>query len=163
MTSGRTPERTNGARAHAHLTEIYDRLEHSRKAALLVAVIKRFVEIDGATSSAVVAIQLFTVVIPLVIIGFAYFSGFVSNASVGDLFIRDLGLHHPLDDRMREAFGAASNLRSVWTFVGLGAFLIWGIPMAIKVAAIFGHAWRRRQFGMPEQLARGTTWFVLYW
>ena len=155
-------ERNYAAEARTRLEQYYDNLKRSRKTALLVAVIKRFVEIDGFTLSGLVSIQLFTSVIPLIIIGFAYFSGFASNASVGDLFIRDLGLHHPFDVRVREAFGTPSGVQYVWTFLGLGAFLVWGIPMSIRVATIFAQAWRRQQFGMAEKLGRGAAWFVLY-
>ena len=155
-------ERNYAAEARTRLEQYYDNLNRSPKTAPLVAVIKRFVEIDGFTHSGLVSIQLFTSVIPLIIIGFAYFSGFASNASVGDLFIRDLGLHHPFDVRVREAFGSPSGVQYVWTFLGLGAFLVWGIPMSIKVATIFAQAWRRQQFGMAEKLGRGAAWFVLY-
>ena len=37
----------------------------------------------------------FTTVIPLIIIGFDYLSGFAENASPGTLFIRELGLVSP--------------------------------------------------------------------
>jgi len=130
--------------------------------ARFVAIIDRFVEIDGATQGGLVSIQLFTTMIPLIIIGFAYVSGFAGNVSAGDLFIRDLGLQHPLDDRVRALFGASSGIKSVWTFLGLAAFLVWGIPMSIRVAAIFGQAWRRPPFGTLEKLARGTIWFTLF-
>jgi uncharacterized BrkB/YihY/UPF0761 family membrane protein len=155
-------ERNYAAEARTRLEQYYDNLNRSPKTALLVAVIKRFVAIDGLTHSGLLSIQLFTSVIPLIIIGFAYFSGFASNASVGDLFIRDLGLHHPLDVRVRDAFGTPSGVQYVWTFLGLGAFLVWGIPMSIRVATIFAQAWRRQQFGMAEKLGRGAAWFVLY-
>lgn len=155
-------ERNYAAEVRTRLEQYYDKLKRSRKTALLAAVIERFFEIDGLTLSGLMSIQLFTTVIPLIIIGFAYFSGFASNASVGDLIIRDLGLHHPLDDRVHEAFGAPSGVQYVWTFLGLGAFLVWGIPMSIKVAGIFAQAWRRQQFGMAEKLGRGAAWFVLY-
>src|SRR5215472_6513510 len=158
----RTRERNYAAEVRRRLEQNYDKLKRSPKTALLAAIIERFVEIDGLTLSGLVSIQLFTTVIPLIIIGFAYFSGFASNASVGDLFIRDLGLQHPFDDRVREAFGSPSNVQYVWTFLGLGAFLVWGIPMSIKVATIFAQAWRRRQLGMAEKLGRGAVWFVLY-
>src|SRR5215467_3763915 len=158
----RMRQRSYAAEARTCLEQCYDKLNRSRKTAPLVAVIKRFVEIDGLTLGGLVSIQLFTTVIPLIIIGFAYFSGFASNASVGDLFIRDLDLHHPFDDRVREAFGTSSGVQYVWTFLGLGAFLVWGIPMSIRVATIFGQAWRRQQFGMAEKLGRGAAWFVMY-
>ena len=123
-------ERNYAAAARTRLEQYYDNLKRSPKTAPLVAVIERFVEIGGLTHSGLLSVQLFTSIIPLIIIGFAYFSGFASNASVGELFIRDLGLHHPLDARVREAFGTPSGVQYVWTFLGLGAFLVWGIPMS---------------------------------
>jgi uncharacterized BrkB/YihY/UPF0761 family membrane protein len=149
-------------KAREHVGQHGERLKQSRRLAPLVAVVERFVEIDGATQAGLLSIQLFTTVIPIVIIGFAYFSGFAANASLGDLFIRNLGLHHPLDDRVREAFGASSGIRSVWTVFGVAAFLVWAIPMSIRVAGMFGRAWRRQPFGLTEKLARGVTWFILY-
>ena len=150
------------AKAREDVEQLDERLKQSRRLAPLIAVVERFVEIDGTTQAGLLSIQLFTTVIPIIIIGFAYVSGFAKNASLGDLFIHNLGLDHPLDDRVREAFGASSGIRSVWTFFGVGAFLVWGIPMSIRVAGMFGQAWRREPFGLTEQLARGATWFILY-
>jgi len=150
------------AEARTRLKQRYDKLNRSRTTGLLVPVVQRFIQINGFTLSGLLSIQLFTTVIPLIIIGFAYFSGFASNASVGDLFIRDLGLHHPYDERVREAFGTPSGVHYVWTFLGLAPFLACGIPMSIKVATIFAQAWRRQQFGVAEKLGRGAAWFVLY-
>ena len=150
------------ARAREDVAQHDERLKQSRRLAPLIAVAERFVEIDGPTQAGLLSIQLFTTVIPMMIIGFAYFSGFAEKASLGDLFIHNLGLHHPLDDRVREAFGASSGIRSVWTFFGVAAFLVWGIPMSIRVAGMFGRAWRRQPFGLTEKLVRGATWFILY-
>src|SRR5215469_13110641 len=66
----RSRQRSYAAEARTCLEQCYDKLKRSRKTALLVAVIKRFVEIDGLTLSGLVSIQLFTTVIPLIIIGF---------------------------------------------------------------------------------------------
>jgi len=137
-------------------------LKQWRLAAPFVAVVERFVEIDGATQGGVMSIQFFTTVIPLIIIGFAHFSGFAAHASVGDLFIHTLGLQPPFDDRVRDAFGDSSGIKSVWTFFGVATFLVWGIPMSINVASIFGQAWRRPPFGTAEKLTRGAVWFLLF-
>ena len=126
------------------------------------AIVARFNEIDGGTLGILVSIELFTTVLPLIIIGFSYLSGFAENVSPGTLFIRELGLGYPLNDRVRAAFGASSGLRSSWTFIGVAGFLVWGIPMSITIAGIFAKAWRREQFGLTERLLRGATWFVLY-
>ena len=104
----------------------------------------------------------FTTVIPLIIIGFDYLSGFAENASPGTLFIRELGLVSPLTERVRAAFGDSSGFRTSWTFIGVPGFLVWGIPMSITIAGIFAKAWRREQFGLGGRLLRGAVWFVLY-
>jgi hypothetical protein len=144
------------------LAQRYRQLAELRKKGLAAAVASRFSEIDGGTLGALVSVQLFTTVIPLIIIGFDYFSGFAENASPGILFSREVGLVSPLTDRVRDAFGESSAFRSSWTFIGVAGFLVWGIPMSITIAGIFAKAWRREQFGLGQRLLRGITWFVLY-
>ena len=139
-----------------------ERLERSRRVAPAVATYRRFVEIDGMTQGGLLAIELFTTVIPLIVIGFSYFTGFAKNASVGDLFIRQLGLHAPQDQPVRDLFGSSDGLRSTWTVVGIASFLVWGIPMSITVAAMFAKAWRREPFPIAARLWRGALWFVVY-
>jgi uncharacterized BrkB/YihY/UPF0761 family membrane protein len=155
------PAKNYAADAQARDGQLLERLRRSRWAPL-VAVVERFIEIDGGTQSGLVSLQFFTTVIPLLIIGFAFFSGFAKSASLGDLLTRLLGLHPPLDTRVREAFGDAAALQSLWSLVGIAGFLLAGVPMSITVAAMFARAWRRRQLGTVEKLARGAAWFVLY-
>jgi hypothetical protein len=154
--------RVGRAEVHQHLEERRRRLTESRALSPLKAVVLRFKEIDGANQGILVSVQLFTVVIPLMILGFSYFSGFAENASPGTVWIRELGLSGATSDTVRGAFGDTAALRSLWTAVGLAAFLVWGIPMAIMVASIFAKAWRREQFGVGQRLLRGTVWFALY-
>lgn len=147
---------------HRHLQDRRDRLAASRRLSLLKAVGQRFAEIDGGTQSVLISMQLFTVVIPLMILGFSYFSGFAENASPGTVWIRELGLVEPTSGHVREAFGDSAGLRSTWTVLGLAAFLVWGIPMAVTVAGMFAKAWRREQFGLGGRVGRGALWFALY-
>lgn len=56
----------------------------------VTAIIARFNEIDGGLLGAMVSVQLFTTVIPLMIMGFSYMKGFADNASPGTLVIREL-------------------------------------------------------------------------
>jgi hypothetical protein len=138
------------------------RLEQGRRTGLFVAIGKRFVKIDGAVYGGLMAIELFTTVLPLMILGFGYFSGFASNASVGTAFVRQLGLNGASAHTVEAAFGTSKALQSSWTVIGLAGWLVWGIPMAITVAGMFAKAWQREQFSMPQRLGRGTVWFVLY-
>lgn len=140
----------------------YRRLAEMRQLRPITAVAARFKEIEGGTLGAVISVQLFTTVIPLMILGFGYLTGFADSASPGVMLSRQLGLVEPLTDHVRAAFGRESGLRSTWTFFGVASFLLWGIPMSITIAAMFAKAWRREPFGLAGRLWRGALWFALY-
>src|SRR5258706_11373633 len=97
------------------LQDRYRRLAEARRVRPVAAIVARFNEIDGGMLGAMVSVQLFTTVIPLMIMGFSYMRGFADNASPGTLVIRELGLVRPAADHVREAFGHSSALRSSWT------------------------------------------------
>ncbi len=144
------------------VTSQYERLEQSRRMGPLVALGKRFVEIDGSTYAALLAVELFTTVLPLVIIGYSYFADFSANSSAGSIFSRQLGLDSGQSEVVRSAFGSSAGLKSTWTVLGLFGFLIWGIPMAITVAGMYAKAWRRPQFDIGPRILRAGAWFLLY-
>jgi hypothetical protein len=154
--------RTNASAVRLRIEERYRRLAEARQVGPVAAVVARFNEIDGGTLGTLVSVQLFTTVIPLIIIGYSYLTGFADNVSPGTVFSREVGLVSPLTDHVRAAFGHSSGLRSSWTFLGVAGFLVWGIPMSITIAGIFAKAWRREQFGLTGKLWRGAVWFVLY-
>ncbi len=153
---------TGASDVRRRLEARYLRLARARRLKPVAAIIARFNEIEGPTLGAMVSVQLFTTVIPLMIMGFSYMTGFADNASPGTVFIRELGLVHPTSDRVRSAFGESAGLRSSWTFLGVAGFLVWGIPMAIMIAGIFAKAWRREPFSLVNKLWRGAVWFGLY-
>ncbi len=140
----------------------YERLEEGKRTGYFVSVGKRFFQIDGLSQGGLLAIELFTTIIPLMIIGFAAFRGFAANANVGDVFIRQLGLGHPLDDTVRDTFANANGLSSTWSLVGMIGWLIWGIPMSLTVSNTFSLAWVREPFDFLPRIARGYSWFLLY-
>jgi uncharacterized BrkB/YihY/UPF0761 family membrane protein len=142
--------------------ERLQRLVEARKKSFLGRVLLRFQEIDGATLGGLLSIEFFTTIIPIIILGFSYFSGFSENASPGTVFIRELGVEGAMSDQVRATFGTSSGEHSAWTIIGVGSFLIWGIPMAISIAGMYAKAWRREQFGWGQRLLRGTGWFALY-
>lgn len=144
------------------LEQRYRLLAGSKKLRPATAVLGRFRDIDGSTLGILVSVQLFTTMIPLMILGFSYVENFAESASAGTIWIRELGLAHPTSDLVRGAFGSTAGLRSSWTVLGVAGFLIWGIPMAVTVARIFAKAWRREEFGLPQRVLRGAAWFALY-
>jgi len=138
------------------------RVVHSRSVGFGVSTGRRFFAIDGPTHAGLLAIELFTTVIPLMIIGFSYAHGFSSSANLGDRFADALGLTGQRAEDVHDLFGSASGIRSTWTVVGVAGFLVWGIPMAITVAAMYARAWQREPFGLGGKLWRGAVWFLVY-
>ena len=144
------------------LEQSYRRLAETRKLRPAVAILQRFIEIDGGTLGILVSVLLFTTVIPLMLLGFSYFHDFAENISPGTIWIRELGLVYPISDRVRAAFGDSAGLRSNWTLFGVAGFLVWGVPMAAAIAGIFARAWRRAPLELVPRVVRGSAWFVLY-
>jgi len=155
-------ERKRAEQIRLHWAARYERLEHSRSGGAIVATVKRFFDIDGLTHGGLLAVELFTTVIPLMIIGFSYLSGFAENESLGNVFINTLGLSDTSAEAVRSAFASSSSLRSTWTILGVTSFLVWGIPMSITVASMFASAWRREQYSLRARLWRGGVWFIAY-
>src|SRR4051794_29664928 len=138
------------------------RLEQGRRTGLFVAVGKRYAEVDGTVYGGLLAIELFTTLLPPMIISFAYFNGFAADASIGNMFNRQLGLTGSTEHAVRAAFGSSEALQSSWSVLGMVGWLIWGIPMAITVSGMFAKAWHRAPFPLIARLWRGTAWFLLY-
>jgi uncharacterized BrkB/YihY/UPF0761 family membrane protein len=139
-----------------------EQLEASRRLGLPVAATRRFFEIEGLDLGGLLALELFTTVIPLILIGFGWFSHFSSSLSFGDLLIRQLELEGDGASQMRGLFGTGASLKSTWTVVGLASFLFWGIPMSSQVAKTFARAWRRERFAFAKEVWRGSIWFFLF-
>ena len=139
-----------------------ERLEHSRSLGVPVATTRRFFEIEGLDLGGLLALELFTTVIPIILLGFGWFSGFSNNLSFGDLLIRQLELTGTSAQQMRDLFGTGASLKSTWTVFGLASFLVWGIPMSVQVAKTFARAWHRERFGFFEEAWRGGIWFIVF-
>ena len=127
-----------------------------------VAIGKRFVAIDGGSYGGLLAIELFTTVLPLIVIGYGYLSGFASNASFATILSEELHLDAAQALRVHALFGAAALAKSTWNVLGVIGFLVWGVPMAITVAGMFAKAWHRERLGLWSRLWRGMVWFVMY-
>ncbi len=153
-------EPTGDRRARLRLR--YDRLAASKQKSPLSALVARFKEIEGGDLGLLISLELFTTIIPLMIIGFAFMSGFAETASPGTIVVENFGISGPLGEQVSQAFGSSAELRSTWSFIGVAGFLIWGVPMSISIAGMYGKAWRREPFNRWSRLARGGTWFLLY-
>ena len=73
-------------------THRMEELEDSRRLGTPVAATRRFFEIEGFDLSGLLALELFTTVIPLMLLGFGWASHFSSQLSFGDTLIKQLEL-----------------------------------------------------------------------
>ncbi len=95
-----------------------------RRNGIVVRTAKRFFDIDGLDQSGLLAIELFTTVIPLMLIGFAFMTRFDETVNVGQMIVRQLNVGPPLDQTVISTFGDSADMKSVWTVAGLASFLV---------------------------------------
>jgi hypothetical protein len=138
------------------------RFEQRRWLGPMVTAGRRFFSIEGLDLGGLIALELFTTVMPLLLIFYAWAKDFDPSAQVGDVFIGQMGASGSAVERIRAEFGAASGLASTWTLVSMAGFLVWGIPMSLTVARMFATAWLRPQYSIGQRLWRGTLWFCMY-
>jgi hypothetical protein len=144
-----------------HLTGAYQRLEDSKRLGVPVATTRRFFEIEGLDLAGLLALELFTTIIPLVLIGYGWAVQFSNTLSIGDFLIRWMQLDGASASIVNDLFGTGASLRSLWTLTGLGGFLFWGIPMSAQVAKTWARAFRRERFPFWTEVGRGAVWFVV--
>lgn len=143
------------------VTHRYERLEESKKLGIFVHASKRFFGIEGLDLSGLLALELFTTIIPLVLLGYGFLHDFSTALNFGDFLIRWMDLTGESAETVRGLFGSASDLRSTWTFFGIAGFLFWGIPMSSQVAKVFARAFRRERWPFWAEVWRGGLWFIL--
>ncbi len=139
----------------------YERLEESNKLGPLVATGKRFFSIEGLDLAGLLALELFTVIIPLALLGYSAASNFNETLSFADFMIKWLDLKGQSAEQVQGLFGDSGDLRSTWTFLGIAGFLFWGLPMSAQVAKTFARAFRRERWPFWTEVWRGGVWFTV--
>lgn len=137
-------------------------LKEHRLVRPVAAVAKRFFAISGLDLGSFIAIELFTTVLPILLIGYGRVNDFSHDVSIGQLFVDMVGASGKDVARIHREFGKASGIEQVWTVFGLTSFLIWGIPMSLTVCRMYAAAWQRPQYSALQRLWRGSAWFMLY-
>jgi uncharacterized BrkB/YihY/UPF0761 family membrane protein len=140
----------------------YERLEESKRLGMFVHATRRLFEIQGPDLAGLLALELFTTIIPLILLGYSWASHFSTDLSFGDQLIRWMDLKGQAADIVRNLFGANANLRQTWTFLGIAGYLVWGIPMSSQVAKTYARAYRRERWPFWTEVWRGTLWFVVF-
>lgn len=144
-----------------HLASGYERLEESNKLGPLVATGKRFFSIEGLDLAGLLALELFTTIIPLVLLGYSWASDFNENLSFADFMIKWMDLKGESAVQVQGLFGDSGDLRSTWTILGITGFLLWGLPMSAQVAKTFARAFQRERWPFWTEVGRGAIWFAV--
>lgn len=144
-----------------HLADTYDRLEETRRLGVMVAATRRFFAVEGLDLAGLLALELFTTIIPLVLLGYGWAVKFSPRLSMGDFLIDWMHLNGQSATIVNDLFGTGASIRSVWTLAGLGGFLFWGIPMSAQVAKVWARAFQRERFTFWTEVWRGAVWFVV--
>jgi uncharacterized BrkB/YihY/UPF0761 family membrane protein len=139
-----------------------EELERSRHLGLLLVAQRRFREIEGGDLSVLIALSLFVAMVPLVLLGFSWLTGFSSSASLASFVIRHYGLHEPVAGIVRDTFASASADRSSSSVLGVASWAVAGFPLAVSVQKTFARAWRVPMLGWMASYLRGGLWFLLY-
>jgi uncharacterized BrkB/YihY/UPF0761 family membrane protein len=141
------------------VTARYERLEESKKLGFTVHTTKRFFEIEGLDLGGLLALELFTTIIPLILLGYSWASDFNENLNFGDFLIKWMELKGQSATTVQGLFGTSADLQSTWTFLGIAGFLVWGIPMSSQVAKTYARAFRRERWPFWTEVWRGSLWF----
>ena len=143
-----------------HLTARYEHLEESKRLGFTVGTTKRFFEIEGLDLGGLLALELFTTIIPLILLGYSWASDFNANLSFADFMIKWMDLRGESAEQVQGLFGDSGDLRGTWTFLGIAGFLFWGIPMSAQVAKTYARAFRRERWPFWTEVWRGSAWFA---
>lgn len=144
-----------------HVAARYEHLEESKKLGPLVVTGKRFFAIEGLDLAGLLALELFTTIIPLVLLGYSWASDFNENLSFADFMIKWMDLRGDSAAAVQGLFGDSGDLRSTWTFLGIAGFLFWGIPMSAQVAKTYARAFQRERWPFWTEVGRGSIWFAV--
>jgi uncharacterized BrkB/YihY/UPF0761 family membrane protein len=134
--------RQRSSAVQAQVSRRREELERSRHVGLLLVVQRRFKEIEGGDLSVLISLSLFVAMVPLVLLGFSWLTGFSSSANLASFVIRHYGLHEPVAGIVRTTFASAAADRSSSSVLGVASWAVAGFPLAVSVQKAFARAWR---------------------
>ncbi len=144
--------RDDGARSGAPVTERWGWL------AMLLAVHRRFGEINGNWLAAGVTLTVFLSLFPLVLVAIAAVGFFAAGTEdLAERLVRDLGLTGQAAETLVEAVQAAEETRRTASIVGFLGLLWSGLGVVAAIQAVYNQAWQVRGRGMRDKLT-GLLW-----
>jgi hypothetical protein len=109
----------------------------------------------------VIALNLFVAVIPLIIIGYAFFAAFNPHRDVGNLLASNLHLSGSTASIVRDTFTTPGSGKRVAQSISLISLLITGLAVSATAQIAYARAFDRTPLRGVQKYLRGAAWLIL--
>ena len=138
-----------------------EKLEKRPWVAFPLESVRRFNRIEGKHLAIVIALNLFVAVIPLIIIGYAFFEAFNPHRDVGNLLASNLHLTGSTAQIVRDTFSNAGSGKSVALSISLVSLLITGLDVSATAQIAYARAFSMTPLRGVQKYLRGAAWLIL--
>ena len=138
-----------------------ERLEKRPWVAFPLESVRRFNKIEGKHLAIVIALNLFIAVIPLIIIGYAFFEAFNPQNDVGSLIVRNLHLTGSTAQIVEGTFSNASSGKSAALSISVISLLITGLDVSGTAQIAYARAFDMTPLRGVQKYLRGAAWLIL--
>jgi uncharacterized BrkB/YihY/UPF0761 family membrane protein len=145
------------ARASAFRAE----LEARPRLGLPIRSLRRFNEIEGKHLALVIAANLFIAVIPLIILGYAFFVAFNPHHSFGDVLVRTFHMSGNAARTVEDTFSNARSGRNTALSISVVSLLVTGFDVSATVQTAYARAFRMTPLSGLRKYVRGATWLIV--
>jgi uncharacterized BrkB/YihY/UPF0761 family membrane protein len=137
------------------------RILANRAVAIPTLTVRQFFRIDGLRKAALVAFNLFLALVPLTMIAFAFLSSHRRNFGLGEVMVRQFGLHGTAARVVLSTFPANVSVLKVASAITIISFALSGFDVASAIQTTFAEAWDSPVRKGWRSSLRGAGWFVL--
>ena len=123
--------------------------------------LRRFNEIEGKHLALVIAANLFIAVIPLIILGYAFFVGFNPHHSFGSVIVRAFHMSRSMARTVEDTFSNARSGRNTALSISVISLLITGFDVSATVQTAYARAFRVRPMSGWRKYVRGAVWLLV--
>jgi uncharacterized BrkB/YihY/UPF0761 family membrane protein len=145
----------------ARADEYRMQLERRPRLGLPLRSLRRFNEIDGKHLALVIAANLFIAVIPLLILGYAFFVSFNPHHSFGEVLVRAFHLSGNTAQIVEDTFSNARSGRNTALSISVISLLITGFDISATVQTAYARAFRMEPLSGLWKYVRGATWLIV--
>jgi uncharacterized BrkB/YihY/UPF0761 family membrane protein len=141
--------------------EYRTQLEARRWLGLPLRSLRRFNEIEGKHLALVIAANLFIAIIPLLILGYAFFVAFNPHHSFGVVLVRAFHMSGSAARTVEDTFSNARSGRSTALSISVISLFITGFDISATVQTAYARAFRVTPLSGWRKYVRGAAWLIV--